>query len=129
MFEVKVTIGLKKGVSDPEGANTLKALKLLGFNNVKEAKMIRTVDLLIDDKNKDEVMHWADQCARKVIEEHGDKDNYTVAAGITPSGTIHMGNFREIITQELVKRGLESLGKKVRFMFTGTGFPPPRLLW
>ena len=33
MFEAKVTITLKKGVSDPEGANTLKALNLLGFNN------------------------------------------------------------------------------------------------
>ena len=32
MFEAKVTIGLKKGVSDPEGVNTLKALKLLGFD-------------------------------------------------------------------------------------------------
>jgi len=55
MFEAKVKIGLKKGVSDPEGANTLKALKLLGFENVKEAKMIRTVDLVIDGKNKKEV--------------------------------------------------------------------------
>ncbi len=45
MFEVKVTIGLKKGVSDPEGANTLKALKLLGFNNVIESKTTRTIFL------------------------------------------------------------------------------------
>ena len=68
--------------------------------------------------DKEEIMHWADQAARKVIEEHGDKENYAVAAGITPSGTIHMGNFREVITQELIKRGLESLGKKVRFVYS-----------
>ncbi|MCK5636609.1 MAG: phosphoribosylformylglycinamidine synthase subunit PurS, partial [Thermoplasmatales archaeon] len=67
MFEVKVTIGLKKGVSDPEGANTLKALKLLGFNNVKEAKMIRTVDLLIDDKNKDEVKKSVEQMCQRLL--------------------------------------------------------------
>ena len=67
MFEVKVTIGLKKGVSDPEGANTLKALKLLGFNNVKEAKMIRTVDLLIDDKNKDEVGKSVEQMCQRLL--------------------------------------------------------------
>jgi phosphoribosylformylglycinamidine synthase len=67
MFEVKVTIGLKKGVSDPEGANTLKALKLLGFNNVKEAKMIRTIDLLIDDKNKDEVRKSAEQMCQRLL--------------------------------------------------------------
>ena len=67
MFEVKVTIGLKKGVSDPEGANTLKALKLLGFNNVKEAKMIRTVDLLIDGKNKDEVKKNVEQMCQRLL--------------------------------------------------------------
>ncbi len=67
MFEAKVTIGLKKGVSDPEGANTLKALKLLGFNNVKEAKMIRTVDLLIDDKNKDEVKKSVEQMCQRLL--------------------------------------------------------------
>ncbi|MCK4365491.1 MAG: phosphoribosylformylglycinamidine synthase subunit PurS [Thermoplasmatales archaeon] len=67
MFEVKVTIGLKKGVSDPEGANTLRALKLLGFNNVKEAKMIRTVDLLIDDKNKDEVKKSVEQMCQRLL--------------------------------------------------------------
>ena len=67
MFEVKVTVGLKKGVSDPEGANTLKALKLLGFNNVKEAKMIRTVDLLIDGKNKDEVKKNVEQMCQRLL--------------------------------------------------------------
>ena len=45
MFEAKVTVRLKKGISDPEGANTLKALHLLGFDNVKNAKTIRTFDI------------------------------------------------------------------------------------
>ena len=48
MFEVRVTVGLKKGVSDPEGTNTLKALNLLGFENVTSAKTTRTFDLMID---------------------------------------------------------------------------------
>ena len=67
MFEAKVTIGLKKGVSDPEGANTLKALRLLGFDNVKEAKMIRTVDLLIDGKNKKEVEKNVEQMCQRLL--------------------------------------------------------------
>ncbi len=67
MFEAKVTIGLKKGVSDPEGANTLKTLKLLGFENVKEAKMIRTVDLLIDGKNKKEVEKNVEQMCQRLL--------------------------------------------------------------
>ena len=67
MFEAKVTIGLKKGVSDPEGANTLKALHLLGFNNVKEAKTIRIVDLLIDGKNKEEVKKKVEQMCQRLL--------------------------------------------------------------
>jgi len=66
----------------------------------------------------DESMHWADQTARKVIEEKGDKPKYTVAAGITPSGTIHIGNFREIITVDLIHRALKDLKKQVRFIYS-----------
>ena len=67
MYEAKVKIGLKKGVSDPEGANILKALHLLGFNTVKEAKTIRTFDLLIDGKNKDEVSHKVEQMCQRLL--------------------------------------------------------------
>ena len=65
-----------------------------------------------------ELVHWADQTAMKVIREKGDKDKYTIAAGITPSGVIHIGNFREIITNELVYRALKDAGKKVRFIYS-----------
>jgi len=67
MYEVKVKIGLKKGVSDPEGANTLKALHLLGFDTVKEARTNRTVDLLIDGKNKDEVKKKVEEMCQRLL--------------------------------------------------------------
>ena len=67
MYEAKVRIGLKKGVSDPEGANTLKALHLLGFKAVKEAKTIRTVDLLIDSKDKNEVKKQVKQMCQRLL--------------------------------------------------------------
>jgi phosphoribosylformylglycinamidine synthase subunit PurS len=67
MFEAKVTVKLKKGVSDPEGKNTLKALKLLGFENVKQAKTTRTFDLLIDGKNKNEVEKEVDQMCQRLL--------------------------------------------------------------
>jgi len=62
--------------------------------------------------------HWADETAEKIIREKGDKEAYTCASGITPSGTVHIGNFREIISAELVARALRSLGKKVRFIYS-----------
>lgn len=67
MYEAKVTIKLKQGVSDPEGANTLKALYLLGFENVKDAKIIRTVDLLVDGKNKNDVKKDVEQMCQRLL--------------------------------------------------------------
>jgi phosphoribosylformylglycinamidine synthase len=67
MFEVKVTIQLKKGVSDPEGANTLKALHLLGFTSVKEAKTIRTFDLLIESSDKQQVEKDVEQMCQRLL--------------------------------------------------------------
>ena len=62
--------------------------------------------------------HWADTYAEKIIREKGDKELYVCASGITPSGTVHIGNFREIISVELVVRALRERGKKVRFVYS-----------
>lgn len=62
--------------------------------------------------------HWADIYADKIIREKGDKELYTCASGITPSGTVHIGNFREIISVELIVRALRAKGKNVRFIYS-----------
>lgn len=67
-------------------------------------------------------VHWTDVAADNIIREKGDKKQYTLAAGITPSGTVHIGNFREIITVDLVRRALEKRGKKVRFIYSWDDF-------
>ena len=70
-----------------------------------------------NEKNQ-QFSHWADQMADKIIKEKGDLDSYTCASGITPSGTVHIGNFREIITVDLVVRALRDRGKNVRFIYS-----------
>ncbi|MCL2193419.1 MAG: lysine--tRNA ligase [Treponema sp.] len=67
--------------------------------------------------------HWADEYAERIIREkgtvpNGTKELYTCASGITPSGTVHIGNFREIISVDLVVRALRDQGKKVRFIYS-----------
>jgi lysyl-tRNA synthetase class 1 len=62
--------------------------------------------------------HWPDHVAKKVIEAKGNLKEYTVAAGITPSGVVHIGNFREIMTVDLIAKALKKLGKKVRFIYS-----------
>ena len=63
-------------------------------------------------------LHWADIYADKIVREKGPKDVYTCASGITPSGTVHIGNFREIISVELIVRALRAKGHKVRFIYS-----------
>jgi len=66
--------------------------------------------------------HWADVAAAKVIREKGQKDRYVCASGITPSGVVHIGNFREEITVDFVARALRSLGKDVRVIHSWDDF-------
>ena len=41
-------------------------------------------------------MHWSDEIAQRIIKKRPDKEEYVCAAGISPSGSIHIGNFRDI---------------------------------
>ena len=66
---------------------------------------------------------WADQIASEIIKRNPKKKTYVCASGITPSGTIHIGNFREVITTDLVVKALEDNGKKVRFVYLLKGRP------
>lgn len=70
------------------------------------------------DNQTFEDVHWADNSAKRVIEQFPDEEVYVVASGITPSGYIHIGNFREVITSEFVRRALEDKGKKTKFIYS-----------
>lgn len=48
-------------------------------------------------------MHWADVVAKKLLEK---KDTHVLATAITPSGPIHVGNLREVLTTEAIYRSL-----------------------
>ena len=69
-------------------------------------------------EKKQSLVHWADAAADRIVRQWGDKDIYTLAAGITPSGTIHFGNFREVITVDFVAKALRARGKSIRFLFS-----------
>ena len=63
-------------------------------------------------------MHWSDTIADKLIKKNPDKEEFVCAAGISPSGSIHIGNFRDIATSLFVVRALERKGKKARLLFS-----------
>lgn len=53
-IEVDVTIRLKRGVADPEGENTKKALNLLGFNDVRDVKSMKTFRITLEPATETE---------------------------------------------------------------------------
>lgn len=63
-------------------------------------------------------MYWADEIAEQVIAKYPDVDVYTCASGISPSGDVHMGNLREVVTSWFVVKALRDRGKKTRFIFS-----------
>ena len=68
-----------------------------------------------------EKFFWADSIADDIIKRK-NKKQYVCASGITPSGSITIGNFREVITTDLVVRALQDKGKKVRFIYSWDDF-------
>ncbi len=63
-------------------------------------------------------MNWAREVALNIIKERPNEEVYTVASGVSPSGFVHIGNFREIATPYLVVKELKKLGKKVRYILS-----------
>lgn len=45
MVVAEVRVELKKGVADPEGKNTLKALELLGFEGLKDVRTVKVFEI------------------------------------------------------------------------------------
>ena len=61
-------------------------------------------------------MHWSESLALQVIENNPEKEEYICATGISPSGSIHIGNFRDIATSYFVVLALRKLGKKAKLI-------------
>jgi len=64
-------------------------------------------------------MHWTDVIAADLIKE--DK-KHVLATGITPSGPIHIGNMREVLTTDGVYRSLIKKGADADFIYIADDF-------
>lgn len=67
-------------------------------------------------------MLWIDEAVEKLIKDNPNKEEFVCAAGISPSGPIHIGNFREFLTAYFVHTGLKMAGKKSRFIMSFDDF-------
>ena len=67
-------------------------------------------------------MHWSEEIAEKIIARNPDKEEYVCAAGISPSGSVHIGNFRDVATPLFVVKALQKKGKKAKLLFSWDEF-------
>ncbi|HWH08594.1 MAG TPA: phosphoribosylformylglycinamidine synthase subunit PurS [Candidatus Thermoplasmatota archaeon] len=66
-YRAEVRIELKPGVADPEGANTKKALELLGFKGVKAVKTVHAFSLDIEAASEAEARAQVDEMCKRLL--------------------------------------------------------------
>ncbi len=75
---------------------------------------------------KNKVSFWADTVAADAAKK--SKKNI-VCTGITPSGHIHIGNMREVLTGDAVYRSLKELNNEVEFVYIADSFDSLRKVY
>jgi lysyl-tRNA synthetase class 1 len=68
--------------------------------------------------------HWADLLADDIINQRGRR--HVVNTGITPSGEIHIGNMREVVTADALHRVLAERGDASRLLYIADTYDPLR---
>ena len=66
--------------------------------------------------------HWADQIADRIIRRQGNGAVLTCASGISPSGPVHVGNLRDIITIWFAAKALQDRNIPVRLIHSWDDF-------
>jgi lysyl-tRNA synthetase class 1 len=70
--------------------------------------------------------HWADRIAADVLATGRPP---VISTGISPSGEVHIGNMREVLTGDAVFRAVRELGAPARFNYVADNFDPLRRVY
>lgn len=71
-------------------------------------------------------MHWADVVAERLAKRG---DHHVIATGITPSGPIHVGNMREVLTADIITRACEDRGLSAEMIYIADDADPLRKVY
>ncbi|NLU45616.1 MAG: phosphoribosylformylglycinamidine synthase subunit PurS [Euryarchaeota archaeon] len=66
MAIIDIRIELKKGVADPEGANTKKTLEALGFEGIEDLKSVKVYEVTLD-MTAEEARQAGEEMCRKLL--------------------------------------------------------------
>ncbi len=72
--------------------------------------------------------HWADVEAERLLESRG-KGPHVFATAITPSGPIHVGNMREVLTTEAIFRATRQMGGDAELIYIADDYDPLRKVY
>ncbi|MDD3302099.1 MAG: lysine--tRNA ligase [Candidatus Gracilibacteria bacterium] len=102
------------------------SLEKKGNQNIINEETPQKIDDILNTSNNrlniGNNLNWGEQVADLIISQYPNKDTYTLSAGISPSGIVHFGNFRDVMTSLSVLESLKQKGKKVRFIFSWDNF-------
>tara|TARA_B110000438_G_scaffold172521_1_gene164913 strand:+ start:4999 stop:6531 length:1533 start_codon:yes stop_codon:yes gene_type:complete len=71
-------------------------------------------------------MHWADVVADKLLESG---EEHVISSGITPSGPIHLGSMREILTADAIVRSVNNKGGNAKLIYIADNADPLRKVY
>ena len=64
---IKFFIKPRKGVLDPQGRAVAESLKSLGFDNVKDVKVGKYIEVYVENTDKEKAIQQANEMAKKAI--------------------------------------------------------------
>lgn len=67
MYTAEVRVNLKKGVADPEGMNTRKALELLGFKDIADVKSVKVFQIRMDAADESAARKRAEEMCKRLL--------------------------------------------------------------
>lgn len=102
----------------PEHERAPDAPKIEGAESVGRKAVTTRINDLLTKTDK----YWSDVATDAVLEHFPNEKVYTSAAGISPSGVVHFGNFRDVMTSLAVHETLKERGRPARFLFSWDDF-------
>lgn len=67
MWSVAIDIKLKKGVLDAQGKTTHNALISLGFNELKEVRIGKLIELKVEGPTKEKIENQVEEMCQKLL--------------------------------------------------------------
>jgi len=66
-YAVRISVRLSSGVNDPQGNTVREALRSLGHADVREVRVGKVIDLVLDAEGADEARQRAERMCRELL--------------------------------------------------------------